>query len=53
MLIWDGLSGERILTYELIDSNASVATRHHALELDLGNAGIASDFPCGTVVVSR
>jgi hypothetical protein len=51
--IWNGLIGERILTYHLIDSNAAVVTRQYAEELDLGNAGTTSYFPRGTVIALR
>ena len=42
--IWNGLTGGRILTYQVIDSNVVDVTRHYIGDLDLETFGTTSYF---------
>lgn len=42
--IWNGLTGGRILTYQVICSNVVDVTRHYIGELDLETLRTTSDF---------
>lgn len=48
--IWNGLTGARILTYQLIAATFAIANRRHVGGLDLDNASRDFAVPNGTFV---